>query len=152
MKRSKSGLVLKLIFVLIVVAVVYVYTSSMFERVGPNINMSSNGYWNLKKPLNIDINDASGVKSYTVILRSKSGEKVLYKEKFITVKGSLVVEVEPPRSAYAMKDKDIKIVVQATDASKWNFLKGNTSIKEFELKIDKKRPEVTILSHSYKIN
>jgi murein DD-endopeptidase MepM/ murein hydrolase activator NlpD len=150
-KKNKSALGIQLIFVLIIAAAVYIYTSSMFERVGPNINMSSNGYWNLKKPLKIEIDDDSGVKFYTVVLKSKNGENVLYKEKFMAAKDSLVIEVEPPRSAYAMKDKDIKIIVQATDASKWNFLKGNTSIKEFGLKIDKKRPELTIVSHSYKI-
>ncbi|MDA3907728.1 MAG: M23 family metallopeptidase, partial [Sulfurimonas sp.] len=109
------------------------------------------GYWNLKKPLKIKIDDLSGVKSYSVILKSKDDENTLHYEQFIIPKDSLSIEVEPPRSAYAMKDKSIKIIVQATDASKWNFLNGNTSVKEFELKIDKKRPELSIVSNSYKI-
>ncbi|WP_373036070.1 M23 family metallopeptidase [Sulfurimonas sp.] len=150
-RNGKSSLGVKLIFALVIAGAVYVYSSAMFERDVPNIGMSNNGYWNLKEPLKINIDDASGVKSYSVILKSKDDENTLHYEQFITPKGSLNIEVEPPRSAYAMKDKKIKIIVQATDSSKWNFLNGNTAIKEFELKIDKKRPELSIISHSYKI-
>jgi murein DD-endopeptidase MepM/ murein hydrolase activator NlpD len=150
-RNGKSSLGVKLIFALVIAGAVYVYTSAMFEREVPNISLHSNGYWNLKKPLKIDIDDASGVKSYSVILKSKDDENTLHYEQFIIPKGSLSIEVEPPRSAYAMKDKSIKIIVQATDASKWNFLNGNRAIKEFDLKIDKKRPELSIISNSYKI-
>ncbi len=139
------------ILALVVAGGVYVYTSAMFEREAPNISMYNNGYWNLKKPLKIEIDDASGVKSYSIVLKSKDDEKTLHYEQFIVPKGAVSIEVEPPRSAYAMKDKNIKIIVQATDASKWNFLKGNSNIKEFELKIDKKRPTLAIVSNSYKI-
>ncbi|WP_415398035.1 M23 family metallopeptidase [Sulfurimonas sp. CS5] len=150
-RNSKSSLGIKLIFALAIAGAVYVYSSGLFEREAPNVNLDSNGYWNLKKPLKINIDDKSGIKSYSVILKSKDDENTLHYEQFITPKGSLSVEVEPPRSAYAMKDKSIKIIVEATDASKWNFLNGNTSIKEFDLKIDKKRPELSIINNSYKI-
>ena len=150
-RNGKSSLGVKLIFALAIAGAVYVYSSAMFEREVPNISLHSNGYWNLKKPLKIDIDDTSGVKSYSVILKSKDDENTLHYEQFIIPKGSLSIEVEPPRSAYAMKDKSIKIIVQATDSSKWNFLNGNTAIKEFDLKIDKKRPELSIISNSYKI-
>ncbi len=150
-KNSKSSLGVKLILALVIAGAVYVYSSAMFEREAPSISIDSNGYWNLKKPLKIDIDDASGVKSYSVVLKSKDDDNTLHYEQFITPKDSLIIEVEPPRSAYAMKDKNIKIIVQATDASKWNFLNGNTSTKEIELKIDKKRPELSIIGHSYKI-
>lgn len=150
-RNTKSSLGIKLILALVVAGAGYVYSSGMFEREAPNISLYSNGYWNLKKPLKIDIDDISGVKSYSVILKSKDGENVLHYEQFLTPKGSLSIKVEPPRSAYAMKDKNIKIIVKARDASKWNFLNGNSAIKEFYLKIDKKRPELSIINNSYKI-
>ncbi len=149
--RGKSSLGSMLIFALVVSGAIYLYSSAMFERSIPNISLNSNGYWNLKKPLKIEIDDASGIKTYSVILKSKNDEKTLHFEQFIDPKDSLLVEVQPPRSAYAMKDKSIKLIVKATDASKWNFLKGNTTVKEFDLKIDKKRPQLSIVSHSYKI-
>ncbi len=153
MRRGKgnSSLGVIFIFVLVIVSSIYVYSSAMLEREMPNVSLDSNGYWNLKKPLKINIDDSSGVKSYIVTLKSKDSESTLHNEQFIIPKGSLSVEVDPPRSAYAIKDKTIKIIVQATDASKWNFLNGNTIIKEFELQIDKKRPQISIISNSYKI-
>jgi len=113
--------------------------------------MQTNGYWNLKKPLSVEIDDASGIKSYSVILKTKDEQNTLYHEKLIVSKKQIKLEVEPPRSAYGMKDTNIKVLVEANDASKWNFLKGNKVVKEFELKVDKKRPELSIISNSYKI-
>jgi murein DD-endopeptidase MepM/ murein hydrolase activator NlpD len=51
-----------------------------------------------------------------------------------------------------MKDKEIKIIVEALDASKWNMLKGNSARKVIDLIVDKKKPQVSILSNSYKIS
>ena len=51
-----------------------------------------------------------------------------------------------------MKDKEIQLIVQAQDISKWNFLKGNLAQQTFKLKIDKKRPNVNIVANSYKIS
>jgi len=150
-RRKKSPLGLLVFLVVVIGSVFYVYTSSMFERVAPEINMETNGYWNLKKPLNITINDAGGLKGYEVILKTHNETTVLNNEQFMTPKGSVNIEVKPPKSAYAMRDKNIKIIVKAIDVSKWNFLNGNRASREFKLKIDKRRPELNIVSHSYKI-
>jgi len=147
-KSSFGGLFL---MALIVGGALYIYNASMFERDVPIIELENNGYWNLKKPLKITIDDTSGVKSYRVVLKSKSDETTLHYEQFINPQNSVNIEVEPPRSAYAMKDKEIKILVEATDTSKWNFLNGNSAVCEFKLKIDKKRPQLSIVAHSYKI-
>jgi len=140
------------VFALVIAGGVYLYNSVHFERDIPNITLDTNGYWNLKKPLNLKIEDTSGIKSYKVILQSSAGEKTLYSEQPLILKNSINIEVEPPRSAYAMKDKVVKIIVEANDASRWNFLSGNSSVKEFELTIDKRRPELVTITHSYKIN
>jgi murein DD-endopeptidase MepM/ murein hydrolase activator NlpD len=50
-----------------------------------------------------------------------------------------------------MKDKELKIVVEAVDASKWNYFKGNSIAVESKYIIDKKRPQVNIIANSYKI-
>ncbi len=153
MRRKKSSSFGIMFVLALVIAIgVYFYNSAHFEREMPSITLDTNGYWNLKKPLNLKIEDASGIKSYRVILQSSAGEKTLYSEQPLILKNSINIEVEPPRSAYAMKDKVVKIIVEANDASKWNFLSGNTSIKEFELTIDKRRPELVSITHSYKIN
>lgn len=123
----------------------------MFERDVPRIAMENNGYWNLKSPLEISIDDASGLKSYKITLKSNTGDTVLHHEQFMVPKESVVLKVEPPRSAYAMKDKEIKILVEATDNSKWNLLNGNNAVTEYRLLIDKKKPQLSSVANSYKI-
>jgi len=149
-KRKSSLGILVLLSIIIGIAL-YIYNSAMFEREAPVISMNTNGYWNLKKPLQVSISDANGLKSYKIILKSRNDEVVLQNEQFMISKNSINLELRPPKSAYAMKDKNIRIFIEATDISKWNFLNGNKTISEFKLKIDKRRPELSILSHSYKI-
>lgn len=148
-KSSFSGLIL---FGLVVAGVLFIYTSSMFERENPTISVNSNGYWNLKEAMKIDIEDASAIKSYKVTLKTSKEMIPLENEVLIIPKNKVALEIKPPRSAYAMKDNRMSIVVEATDNSKWNFLKGNHVAKEFKLTIDKKRPSVSIVSNSYKIS
>ena len=102
-KNEKSSLGVLLLFGLIIGGFLYVYNSVMFEREAPKISFDNNGYWNLKKPLNIKIDDASGIKVYKIILQTKDNEITLQYEQLINPKKSLNIKVEPPRSAYAMK-------------------------------------------------
>jgi len=74
-KKSPIGGVL--ITVLIVAGALYVYFAETFERNAPTVLLENNGYWNLKKPLNITIDDASGIKMYRVTLKTSSDEKNL---------------------------------------------------------------------------
>lgn len=130
----------------------YVYFSATFERNVPVVSLQTNGFWNLKKPLQLKIEDDSGIKSYKVILRTKSGDSELLYNQLLAPQKIIDLEIESPRGSYAIKDKDIEIIVQAQDVSKWNFLKGNTALKSFKLEIDKKRPQVSIVNNSYKIS
>jgi len=152
-RKNNSSIGLLLVLVLIVGASLYIYFSETFERNAPIIALeNNNGYWNLKKPLKIKINDESGIKSYKVIMHTKDGDKTLQYEQLLAPQQELILEVEPPRGAYTMKDKNIQLFVQAQDISKWNLFKGNVAQQAFKLKIDKKRPRVSIVSNSYKIS
>jgi len=149
--KGKSSLGALFLLVMIIGGALYIYTSEMFERNLPVISMDTNGYWNLKKPLKISISDDSSLKSYKITLKTHNDETELQHEQFMVENKSINIEVKPPKSAYAMKDKNIKIFVEAIDVSKWNFLNGNRSVSEFKLKIDKRRPQLSIVSNSYKI-
>ena len=150
-RNNSSSLVLLSLFLVILGVGLYIYNSKMFERETPVISMGNNGYWNLKNPLNISIDDMTGLKSYKVTLISNSEESILYHEQLLTPKKSVSLKVEPPKSAYAMNDKEITVVVEAVDISKWNFFSGNISTNQFKLKIDKKRPLLNTIANSYKI-
>jgi murein DD-endopeptidase MepM/ murein hydrolase activator NlpD len=150
-RKSKSSLGVLISFAVVIVGALYIYNSAAFERDIPKIAMNNNGFWNLKNPLEISIDDASGLISYSVVLKSSSDEIVLYNERLMVPKESVQLKVDAP-SASLIKDKDITISVQANDASKWNFLNGNSTIVEYKLHIDKNKPQLSSLANSYKIN
>ncbi|WP_310442300.1 M23 family metallopeptidase [Sulfurimonas sp.] len=154
MRRRENGSLYGALLILAIAigGALYVYYSVMFERDVPAISMKNSGYWNLKDSLDVAIDDISGLKSYKVSLKSDTSETVLYEEQFMEAHESVRVKIDPPKSSYAMSDKNIKIIVEARDASKWNLFKGNITRSEFALKIDKKRPLVNIILNSYKIN
>ena len=150
-KKSNTSFGLLFIMLLIIGGSLFVYFSSMFERNAPKIAIEQNGYWNLKKPLQIKIEDESGIKSYKITLKSAKEETTLQYEQLITPQAMLNLEIKPPRSAYSMREKSIQIVVEANDVSKWNFLNGNSIRKVYKFTIDKKRPRLSIVKNSYGI-
>lgn len=151
-RKENSSIVLLGLIAIIVGAGLYIYNSKMFERETPVISMENNGYWNLRDSLHIAIDDKTGLRSYKVaLIGSSQEENILYHEQLLAPKKTVSLKVEPPKSAYAMNDKEITIVIEATDVSKWNFFKGNVSVSQFKLKIDRKRPLLTTIANSYKI-
>jgi len=141
------------VMTLVIGGALYIYFSSTFERNKPVITLEhNNGYWNFKKPLHIKIKDDSAIKSYKVIMKNSNGDTTLVYEQLLIPEKNVDLNIKPPRGSYSIKDKEIKIIVQAQDISKWNFLNGNASVKEYKLVIDKKRPQVSIVNNSYKIS
>ena len=148
--RSKSP-VGKILFGLIIIGAVFIYTSPMFERDIPEVEIDNNGHWNLKKSINVAITDESGVKAYKIILKTSNEELLLEHEQLITPQKALNIEVKSPREALRLRDKEMTLSIEVKDASKWNLLNGNSVIKEYKLNIDKKRPQSNIIANSYKI-
>jgi murein DD-endopeptidase MepM/ murein hydrolase activator NlpD len=151
-RKKKSSFLGLLITFAIVGGSAFVYFSPTFERKAPTISLKNNGFWNLKKPLQLTISDDSGIKEYRVILKTNNDSVDLVYEEPLIAEKLVNIELKPPRTAYTMKDKDIEIIVMAKDISKWNLLKGNMAQKVFKLHIDKKRPQVSIVANSYKIS
>lgn len=150
-RKNSSSILLLVTFVLLIAGAVFVYVSDAFERDAPVIDMPNSGYWNLKNPLYINMSDVAGIKGYKVTLKSSSEESVLYHEQLLTPSSSLNIKVEPSKNLFNLKDSHVKVVIEATDASKWNFFAGNSAIKEYSLVIDKKKPNVSVIANSYKI-
>lgn len=149
-KKSSYGVFL--ILGLIVAASVYVYKAPMFEKNIPEIKINNNGHWNLKDPLEVTIDDASGIKSYKVKLQTSNGLVELNHEQFMTPSDAVKFNIKLPSNVHNMEDKSIALVVEAVDASKWNFFNGNAAMSEFKIAIDKRKPLLNILGNSYKIS
>lgn len=135
----------------IIGGVVYLYNSSMFERNKPVIEIENSGYWNLRSPLKVKIDDESGLLSYKVTMQSGTETFVMADEHFTNPQGGQVLELVAPKRAYALKSSEVKITAEATDASRWNFFAGNAASTEIMLKVDKKRPYVATIASSYRI-
>jgi len=151
-RGNGSLFVTGLVFVVFVGAALFVSFSSMFEKNAPEIKVDLESYWNLKKPLGIEMSDESGIIAYKVTLISKEGSQELQYEQLMTPQNKISLKVEPPRSVHIIKDKNIRIVIQAKDVSKWNYFRGNSAVKELDLVIDKKRPQLSVMSNSYSIS
>ena len=127
------------------------YNSAMFERNLPVATLTDSQYWNLKEPIEIKIEDDSGIKWYEVKMISSEGEKVLSQEALITPNKTLELKVEYPKMSYGIKDKEVKIIVTAVDSSQWDFFSGNSVSIERNFIIDKKKPLVSLVTNSYGI-
>ena len=154
MRSNASGslFVTGLVFVVLVGAAIFVSFSSMFEKNEPQISVDVDGYWNLKKPLHLKISDDSGVIAYRVSLVTPEGTQELQYEQLIAPQTQIALELQPPRMLHTLKEKSVKIVIQAKDISKWNYFRGNNATKELNLVIDKKRPMLSVISNSYSIS
>lgn len=150
-KNSSSSILFLLIFGGIIAGVIYLYNSEMFERNIPRVSMTDTQYWNLKEPIDITIEDDSGIKWYEVKMISSAGEKVLSQEALLNPEKRLELKVEYPRMNQSIKDKNIKIIVTAVDDSKWNFFSGNSASVVKSFIIDKKKPIVSLITNSYGI-
>jgi len=153
LKNSNNGLYVKIFLVLgvIIGGVIYLFNASIFERNAPIIKLEHNGFWNLKEPLKVTIEDQSGVKFYKVSLKTAKEEKILNHEQLMEPSGVVNINIEPIKSAHSLKNTNIEITVEATDASKWHFFSGNSAVKTFALTIDKTKPLINIIGNSYKI-
>jgi len=151
-KKSNFGsMMITVLFIGIIGGVVYLYNSQMFEREKPTITIDNSGYWNLRAPLKVTIDDKSGLLSYKVTLKSGEETFVLAEEEFVTPQGSQTLELKTPKRAYALKNSEVTVSVEARDASKWNFMSGNSASETRVLKVDKRRPYVSTIASSYRI-
>ncbi len=153
MRRKNNGSIIVLAFFAILIAgAVFLYNSTMFERNAPEVKIDDkSGYWNLRTPINVSISDDGGLKEYKVVLQSAKGERELASSHYLTPTKKVTIKIEAPRGSVGAKEKQVRIIVEARDASKWHFFSGNVAHKEFIFTVDRRRPKVSVLANSYKI-
>jgi murein DD-endopeptidase MepM/ murein hydrolase activator NlpD len=154
MRRNKKGLgtsILLLMIIAIIGIVIYLANSPIFERVPPKISLPSSLIWNLKKPLKVHLSDISGIRSYKVILNDGKNSFTILDEKVEKPKQNIDISIVLPKVGWNWRVKSATMTIIANDGSQWNFMKGNKSIKSVKITIDSKRPQVFVLSNSYRI-
>ena len=137
-----------LILILIAGAIGFVYFSPSFEKVPPKIEVLTNGYTNLKKPIHIILQDKSGIRSYSVVVKADNFEKVIAQSANPDLGKKVDVYVKIPQ---LINSNQVMLKITAVDKSKWHFFKGNKTYKTVILKVDKVSPETEIINNSRSI-
>jgi murein DD-endopeptidase MepM/ murein hydrolase activator NlpD len=135
--------------VALVCTVSYVVLSSTFERENPKITLLHSPYWNLTTPIDINISDNVSLSDYRVLLRYGDDEILLAEGKLENQKEFMIT----------LRDLNIKnqpidhaeLIIEATDASLWNFFYGNAAKETIALTIDRINPSMTVVANSYGI-
>lgn len=151
-KKSGSKFVAGFLLLAVLAGAGYIYTAAEFEREKPTIQSEQNVFWNRKDPLQVQLSDNVGLKSFELTL--SDGEKSIIVGQGIfenvTKKETLLVNY-PKSKTLNPKAKKLQLKVLVTDNSMWNLLQGNKSEKVIDINVDYKRPIVNILSNSYSI-
>jgi murein DD-endopeptidase MepM/ murein hydrolase activator NlpD len=121
----------------------------MFERNAPKIKVQNEIYWNFQNPINVLITDDTKIKSYEIVF--VDGDKKLKLETKVIKDENGIIELEvlPPQFDEFYKPKDGSLKIDVYDTSKWNFFKGNQTISNSKIIIDKKSPVANVITNSY---
>ncbi|RDX35391.1 M23 family peptidase [Arcobacter sp. HD9-500m-PIT-SAG03] len=150
-KNSLSAIISSAIVIAIVAGIGFLFVSPQFEKNKPTIEFKKDIYWNLKDTLKLSLSDDTGIKYYKIIYKNKNNEKVLMTEVLSTPLQKIDLEVKPPKMDMFFKSKEISIVVEAVDNSKWNFFDGNKVQETFNIQIDTKNPVANVITNSLAI-
>ncbi len=150
-KKSSAGLLVLALLVMIVLGLVYLYNSKMFERNLPRVDLESEIFSNLKRPLKVQISDDSGVKFIRATLSDGKNSILLVKKVILPAQKELFVDIKFPRNGFVANKKIFELSLEVVDASKWNFFSGNKVVKKAVIKVDTKKPELYSVNNSYKI-
>jgi len=150
-KRSASSVIFLIIVLTLLGGALYLYNSTMFEREKPVINVQSKIYWNLKDAISVSLNDTSGIKYYTIVLKTASEEYILKREVLHTPLQKIDLNITFAKARTLLKENSAVLKINAVDASRWNMFSGNSASAEAQIIIDKKRPQLSIVANSYGI-
>ena len=148
-KNGIGSLWIYIVLIVFLIGVVFMLFSSIFERSAPKIKVDNEIYWNFQKTINVSIFDNTKIKSYEIVFvdgdkRIKLDTKVVKEEN-----GVLDLEILPPQFDEFYKPKEGSLRIQAFDTSKWNFFKGNETVVNSKIIIDKKSPTANVITNSY---
>jgi len=156
MARRSNFFYINIVFIVIVV-VGFGFALTL-DREAPNIYIQTeinqkNIYWNLQSPIKVEVSDNSKIESFNVFAidgnnQQQSLDAVLIGEN--KENRTLSFEIKPFKTEGASLNlKNITLRIKAKDNSYWNFFRGNETVKDIDVIIDRKSPSTSIISNSY---
>jgi len=149
--KSPAAFIFGAIVFLAIGGVAYVYNASLFERDVPKVSIEKEIEWNLKEPISVNISDASGLRFVKATLNDGEKSVVLESKEIKQPQMSVDLNLSFPKTGFGANKKAFELTIEAVDASKWNFFAGNSVSVKSLLKVDTKRPDVSVIASSYKI-
>lgn len=149
--KSPAAFIFGAIVFLAIGGVAYVYNASLFERDVPKVSIEKEIEWNLKEPISVNISDASGLRFVKATLNDGEKSVVLESKEIKQPQMSVDLNLTFPKTGFGANKKAFELTIEAVDASKWNFFAGNSVSVKSLLKVDTKRPDVSVIASSYKI-
>ena len=149
--KSPAAFIFGAIVFLAIGGVAYVYNASLFERDVPKVSIEKEIEWNLKEPISVNISDASGLRFVKATLNDGEKSVALESKEIKQPQMSVDLNLTFPKTGFGANKKAFELTIEAVDASKWNFFAGNSVSVKSLLKVDTKRPDVSVIASSYKI-
>jgi murein DD-endopeptidase MepM/ murein hydrolase activator NlpD len=149
--RNSSGIIGWILVVLVLAAVGFMAFSPTFEREDPKVTLSQDGYWNFKDPIHVTVEDSSGLKSFKATLATPHDEWVVMEDNTPSKETKRSFDILPPKGVRRVDSPSVTLTIKATDNSLWGLFTGNTYKEEITLVIDQRRPLLSIIANSYKI-
>ncbi len=155
-KLKKRGFSLGsfLILLIIIGICIWGYTklnSPMFEKNAPTFELKNSQFWNSNVPLEIEVKDDIGLLYIQAFLSDGTDKVKIIDENIKDAKKTHIIKIKYPKMGLENPKGVLKLTINATDTSKWNFFAGNSTTKQSILTIDKKKPDLFSLITSYGI-
>lgn len=148
-KNGKVFWIFIILLVLVMAIVAFLFLSPTFERVAPKVSIEKEIYWNLQKPIKVNISDNNDIQSYNISFNDGQKQITLDTRVVKNEKGLIELEILPPSFDESHKPKEGNIKIDVVDTSKWNFFRGNQTVVTSKLIIDKKSPVANVIGNSY---
>lgn len=149
--RNNSGLIGWIIGAVVIGIFAFMGFSPLFERDEPKVSISQQGYWNFRDPIHVNVEDASGLKSFRATITTPHDEWVVSDQTAPTKEIKQAFDILPPNGVRRVEAASVVLKIEATDNSLWGLFMGNTYKEEFTLVIDQHQPSLSIVANSYKI-
>lgn len=149
--RNGSGIVGWIAGIAIIGGLGFMAFSPSFERNDPKLSINHDAYWNFKDPIRVSVSDESGLKSFKATLSTPHDEWVVAEVATPSRELKQTFEILPPKGVRRVESTSVTLTIEAVDNSLWGLFMGNKTKEEYTLVIDQRRPVLSIVANSYKI-
>jgi len=147
-RRSSGAFKWIVLLALIAGAGAFIYISPMFEKNPPKIVAQKTIVANANTPIKFKLLDNTKLKSVEVILKGNGVEVPIYSQKFLMPSREKEIEIKLPKEVLKSQNRVYNIIIKASDASYWNFLRGNSSDFVAKLILDNTPPQISLVAQS----